>query len=116
MKKTWDIGEIIAIKYLQKHHYRIQDTNFRFGRFWEIDIIAKKDERFYFIEVKYRSHLKYGFPEEAILSSKIHKCLKTMQYFCKKNFILFENIQFDVITILKQKKSYKISHYKNIEV
>ncbi len=116
MKKTGDIGEIVAIEYLQKKWYHICDTNFRFGRFWEIDIIAKKEERIYFIEVKYRSHLGYGYPEEAIIPRKLHKCLKTMEYYCKRNRISFEHIQFDVIAILKQKISHRISHYKNIEI
>lgn len=116
MKNTWDKGEIIAIQYLQKHHFSILDTNFKFGRFWEIDIIAQKEGRVYFVEVKYRSHIAYWYPEESIISAKLHKCLRTMQFYCKKNRISLENIQFDVIAILKGDTSYKITHYKNIEL
>ena len=116
MKKTGDIWEVVAIQYLQKHGYRICDTNFKFGRFWEVDIIAEKGERFYFIEVKYRSHPWYGLPEESIVEKKLHKCLKTMQYYCKKNNIGFQSIQFDVLAILKKISSYQVSHYKNIEI
>jgi len=116
MKKTGDIWEIIAIQYLQKHDYKIRDTNFKFWRFWEIDIIAEKWWRVYFIEVKYRSHLWYGYPEEAIIPRKLHKCLRTMQYYCKKNNIFFENIQFDVLAILKKISSHQVTHYKNIEI
>ncbi len=116
MKKTWDIWEIIAIQYLQKHNFFVKDTNFKFWRFWEIDIIAEKNNRYYFIEVKYRSHLWYGYPEEAIIPHKLHKCLRTMQFYCKIHKVPFENIQFDVITILKEISSHKITHYKNIEL
>lgn len=116
MKQTWDSWEIIAIRYLQKHHFRVRDTNFRFGRFGEIDIIAEKDSRVHFIEVKYRRSLKYGSPEEAVIPTKLYKCQKTLEYYCKKNFISPENIQFDVIAILKWKTSYKITHYKNISL
>lgn len=116
MKKIGDIGEIIAIEYLQKHDYHIKDTNFTFGRFWEIDIIASKWNRYYFIEVKYRSHLWYGHPEEAIIQRKLHKCLRTMEYYCKKNWISHENIQFDVIAILKKQCLHRVTHYKNIEI
>ena len=97
---------------MQKHDYHIRDTNFKFGRFGEIDIIAEKEERVYFIEVKYR----YGYPEEAIIPRKLYKCLKTMQYYCKKNSIDMENIQFDIIAILKQSQSHRVTHYKNIEI
>ena len=116
MKKTWDMGEIIAISYLQKHDYTIRDTNFKFGRFWEIDIIAEKEGRVYFLEVKYRSHLGYGHPEEAIIPQKLYKCLKTMQYYCKRNRIDLENIQFDVLWILKMQTAHRVTHYRNIEI
>jgi len=116
MKKTGDIGEIVAIEYLQKHEYQIKDTNFKFGRFGEIDVIAEKEWRYYFIEVKYRSHLWYWHPEEAIIPRKLHKCLKTMEYYCKRNRVDLEDIQFDVIAILKQYASHQVTHYKNIEI
>ena len=116
MKQIGDIAEVLAIEYLQKKGYQIRESNFKFGRFWEIDIIAEKDARYYFFEVKYRSHLGYGFPEEAIISSKLHKCLRTMQYYCARHKISLQNIQFDVLTFLKQQTSYRVTHYKNIEL
>lgn len=116
MKKTGDFGEIIAIKYLQKHGFNIQDTNFKFWRFGEIDLIAEKDKRYYFFEVKYRSHLWYWHPEESIVQQKIHKCLKTMEYYCKKNNINMNNIQFDILAILKKNTWHQITHYRNIEI
>lgn len=116
MKYTGDIWEILAIEYLQKKGYHIRDTNFKFGRFGEIDIIAEKEKRVFFVEVKYRSHLAYGFPEEAIIPAKLHKCLRTMQYYCIKHKISLQNIQFDVITFLKQQNSHRVTHYKNIEL
>ncbi len=116
MKQTWDSGELIAIRYLQKHHFNVRDTNFRFGRFGEIDVIAEKSGRVHFIEVKYRRSLRYGTPEEAVIPSKLRKCQRTLEYYCKKHHINLENIQFDVITILKWTASYKLTHYKNISL
>ncbi|MCH8518940.1 YraN family protein [Candidatus Gracilibacteria bacterium] len=116
MHKTGDEGELIAIRYLQKHSFAIRDTNFRFGRFGEIDIIVEKFGRIHFIEVKYRKNLKFGTPEEAIIPSKLRKCQKTLEFYCKKYRINPENIQFDVIAILKGKESYKVTHYKNISL
>ncbi len=115
-KKIWDTGEIVAIKYLQKYWYKILDTNFKFGRFWEIDIISSIDNLTVFAEVKYRQSLKFWIPEESITKFKLSKCLKTVEYFCKKNRVDFEQIRFDVITIIKWEKSYKLKHYKNIEI
>lgn len=116
MKNTGDKWEVIAIAYLQKNGYTIKDTNFKFGRFGEVDIIAEKQWRYYFFEVKYRSHIGYGTPEESLTKYKLQKCLKTIEFYCKRNNISFENIQFDAITILKQETSHRVTHYKNIEM
>lgn len=116
MKKTGDIGEVIAIEYLQKHNYHIKDTNFKFWRFGEVDIIAEKDGKYYFIEVKYRSHLWYGTPEESITPYKLRKCRKTVEYYCVTHRIDFDDIEFQVITILKQKASHRVTQYKNVEI
>lgn len=116
MKKTGDIGEVIAIEYLQKHDYHIKDTNFKFGRFGEVDIIAEKDGKYYFVEVKYRSHLWYGTPEESLTKYKLSKCRKTIEYYCLTHKVDIENIQFDAIAIVKKKTSHRVTHYKNIEI
>jgi putative endonuclease len=115
-KQTWDHWEVIAIKYLQKNGYGILDTNFKFWRFWEIDIIAKKGNLIVFIEVKYRNNKKYWIPEEAITVNKLRKCRKTVEYYLVKNRLSFDDIRFDVITILKEVSSYKLKHYRNIEI
>jgi len=114
--QIWNNWELIAIKYLQNNNYKILDSNFKFGRFWEIDIIAEIDWITVFIEVKYRNSEKFWIPEESITKYKLSKCKKTVDYYCKKNRIDFEKIRFDAITILKWEKSYKITHYKNIEI
>ncbi len=115
-KKKWDTGELLAINYLQKHGFEIRDTNFKFGRFWEIDIIAKKGKKTHFFEVKYRESEKYGSPEEAITKNKLRKFGKTIEFYVVKNGLDFENIQFDAITITKGETSYKLKHYKNLEI
>ena len=115
-KKTWDKWELIAIEYLQKKWYKILDTNFKFGRFGEIDVIAEKENITIFIEVKYRTNTRFWIPEESITSYKLSKCRKTVEYYCKSNNIDFEMIRFDAITILRQQKSHKLTHYRDIEI
>jgi putative endonuclease len=115
-KNTWDKWEVLAIKYLQKYWYNILTTNFRFKRFWEIDIIWKIDGITVFIEVKYRLNNKYWLPEESITKNKLRKCKKTIDFYLKKYNISYELIRCDVISIQKQTTSYKLKHYKNIEI
>lgn len=115
-KQTWDNWEVIAIKYLQKNDYKVRDTNFKFWRFWEIDLIVEKYGIVIFIEVKYRNNTFYWIPEESITLNKLRKCRKTVQYYVVQNKLDFEKIRFDVITILKEEKSYKVKHYKNLAI
>jgi len=115
-KQKGDLWEVIAIKYLQKHGYKIIETNYKFWRFWEIDVIAQKNGFYFFIEVKYRSSEKYWTAEESITKSKLFKLEKSIYSYCMKNRINLENIKFNVITITKWITSYTVKHYKNIEL
>lgn len=112
-KKSWDNGEVIAIKYLKNKDYIIIDSNFKFSQIWEIDLIAKKENIYVFVEVKYRKNSNYWTWEESISKNKKRKLLKTIHYYCMINNIDLENIRFDIISILKEEKSYKLMHYRN---
>ncbi len=115
-KQTGDEWEVIAIKYLQKNGYQIKDTNYKFWRFWEIDLIAKKQNHYYFVEVKYRSNERYGTGEESITPSKLFKLEKSIYAYCMKHNISYEYISFDVIIVTKGESSFRIKHYKNLEM
>ena len=50
-QKIGEIGENIAVKFLMKHDFLILDRNYT--RKWgELDIVAEKNNKLYFIEVK----------------------------------------------------------------
>jgi uncharacterized protein (TIGR00252 family) len=115
-KQKWDIWELVAIKYLQKNWYKIIDTNFKFSRFWEVDIICEKNYITCFVEVKYRNNLLFWEPEEAITKSKLHKFKKTIDYYVVTHRLSFEKIRFDVIAVLKVDNNYQVRHYKNLEI
>lgn len=73
----------------------------------EIDIIAEKDEKISFVEVKTRSNLKFSYPETAVdYRKKQHiraAALQWLQEECKR---FYEEISFDVISILVRKNKY----------
>ena len=50
-QKTGEIGENIAVKFLMKHGFSILDRNYT-KKWGEIDIVAEKDNKISFIEVK----------------------------------------------------------------
>ena len=50
-QKIGEIGENIATKFLVKHGFSILDRNYT-KKWGEIDIVAEKENRLYFVEVK----------------------------------------------------------------
>ena len=50
-QKTGEIGENVAVKFLVKHGFSILERNYT-KKWGEIDIIAEKDQKLYFVEVK----------------------------------------------------------------
>lgn len=68
------------MEYLRSEGYDILAVNYR-CRLGEIDIIAKDGEELCFVEVKYRSSLRYGFSLEAVDFAKQRKIRKTAMYY-----------------------------------
>jgi len=66
------LGEKAAQKFLKKRGYRIRETGFRCPR-GEIDIIAQRKDYLVFVEVRTKSNLDFGTPEESITAAKKKK-------------------------------------------
>ena len=66
------LGEKTAQKFLKKRGYRIRETGFRCHH-GEIDIIAQQKDCLVFVEVRTKSNLDFGTPEESITQSKKKK-------------------------------------------
>ncbi len=89
-----------AADYLKSQGMKIIDRNYS-TRYGEIDIIAMEENVLVFLEVKYRTNLKFGFPEEAVnrqKQRKIHQVAKWYLY--EKNYAENIAIRFDVVSIL----------------
>ncbi len=50
-QKIGEVGENIAVKFLVKHGFAILDRNYT-KKWGEIDIVAEKENKIYFVEVK----------------------------------------------------------------
>lgn len=68
-QKIGNLGQRLAVKFLKSKGFRIIAENIYF-RAGEIDILAEKDNVLSFVEVKTRTNLKFGFPEEGVTDSK----------------------------------------------
>ena len=92
-------SEKLAVNLLVSHGYTILDRNFH-SRFGEIDIIAEKDGYLVFVEVKARHSLKFGFPEEAVIPSKLFKIKKTGEYYSILHPNLSKKLRIDVVALI----------------
>jgi putative endonuclease len=68
-QKVGKLGEKAARKFLKKRGYRIRETGFRCHH-GEIDIIAQRTDYLVFVEVRTKSNLDFGTPEESITQAK----------------------------------------------
>lgn len=105
-------GEKIAAAYLEDEGYQILNTNWRCARA-EVDLIANQQGTIVFVEVKTRSAVDYGHPEEFV-DYKKEKQLE----FASSAYIELKNhqgeIRFDIIAIVFENKDlYKINHIKD---
>ncbi len=115
-------GENLAIKYLKKKGYKILDKNFFFQtkngpKLGEIDVIAKKEGKISFLEIKTLSCAGKIEPEEKVNFIKRQKIEKVAQIWLDKNDYRDDcEWQIDVISIIlnSDQKTAKIVHFKNI--
>ena len=101
--------EQLVSRYLITHGYVIMDMNYRCKQ-GEIDSIAKDQEYYVFIEVKYRNTTQYGVPQEAVGIKKQKRiCNAARYYLYSHNLDEFTPVRFDVAAVLEN----KITYYKN---
>jgi putative endonuclease len=102
------LGEKLGVEFLQKEGYEILDTNWTFQKA-EIDIIAQKENTLAIVEVKTRSSLEFGLPQDFVKPKKIQLLVKAVnEYVVSKN--LDVDVRFDIIAIHKEGKSFVIEH------
>ena len=95
--KTGAAGERIAAHYLEQKGYIILTRNYRYKKA-EVDIIARKENRLVFVEVKTRRAQNFGYPEESVTAKKESLFLQAAEeYIFQINWL--DDIRFDIISI-----------------
>ncbi len=92
------LGEKLAQKFLKKKGYHIRETNFYCPR-GEIDIIARRGDYLVFIEVRTKSNLDFGTPEESITQSKKEKLIASALTYINTHQNLPSLWRIDVVAI-----------------
>ena len=105
-------GEELSVEHLQQNGYEILDRNWVFQKA-EIDIIAKKENILAIVEVKTRSSLDFGSPQDFVKPKKIQLLIKAVNAYIndrEKDFEEDLEIRFDIIGIHKNGESFAIEH------
>lgn len=104
-------GEELAVDFLLKNDYDIIERNYRFEKA-EVDIIAQKENILAIVEVKTRSSIDFGDPQDFVKPKQIKNLVKAVDEYVTTNDLDVE-VRFDIIAIVKEKGTFKIEHLEN---
>ena len=116
-QKIGEIGENIAVKFLVKHGFSIIDRNYT-KKWGEIDIVAEKENKLYFIEVKSVARetlnnvnhetIDHYKPEDNMHPWKLKRLSRTIQtYLLSKNIDEGKEWQVDLLVVYLCQKEKK---------
>ncbi|MFA7252356.1 MAG: YraN family protein [Candidatus Paceibacterota bacterium] len=122
-RKVGDVGENITCRFLVKHGFRIIGRNY-LRKWGEIDIIAQKDKKLHFIEVKTVSHpyvsretgdLDQYRPEDNIHPWKLRRLARVIQTYLL-NVSYKTDWQLDIVVVYLDfmTKKAQINHLEDI--
>lgn len=101
-------GERRAADFLRRENYEILETNWTFGKA-EVDIIARGDNILIAVEVKTRSGIRFGLPQDFVNAKKIRLMVDAVNYYAEQ--IGFEgDVRFDIIAAVVFGDNWQIEH------
>jgi putative endonuclease len=104
-------GEQFAVDFLQNNGYEIFETNWVYQKA-EVDIIAKKENILAIVEVKTRSSIDFGLPQDFVKPKKIQLLVKAVNEYVTQND-LDVSVRFDIIAIQKNGNEFIIQHLED---
>jgi len=112
-RDTGILGEKLAKDFLKKRGYRILETNYRCPN-GEIDIVAKHKDSLVFVEVRTKTSLEYGSPEESITPAKKERMRAAASHYWQTHHNLPLLWRIDVVGVELDQKG-KVSRIELIE-
>jgi putative endonuclease len=111
-RRIGQLTESAAAEYLSNHGYQIIERNFS-NRFGEIDIIVKEKNILIFVEVKAKTGIEFGLPEEMITKGKLSK-IRRMANLYMQDKILPCRIDVVAIVLDRNETITRLTHYQNV--
>lgn len=94
-------GEGLAADYLCKAGFEVCERNIRTPE-GEIDLVARSEDEIRFVEVKTRTSVEFGYPEEAVETMKLEHMQAAAEYYLDSHPENQENWHLDVIAVMGQ--------------
>jgi len=88
----------MACDHLCRQGLKLQLRNYR-CRSGEIDLIMRDGETLVFVEVRYRSHDRFGGAAASVDATKQHKLIRAAQTFLVEQRLNHAPCRFDVVTV-----------------
>lgn len=112
--KPFDLGregEKFAAEYLRLAGYKIQHTNWYYGK-KELDIVAIKDGVLIVFEVKTRVTKYWEEPKDAVVMRKQKNIIEAADGYVQE-FDLDMDVQFDIISLVHNGIGFELEHIKD---
>lgn len=109
--ETGKQGETEAVRYLEDKGYSILARNYR-HQHAEIDLIAQKGKLLVFVEVKTRSTVSYGNPEEFVSYTKAKLVMKAAEQYIFTHDWQYD-IRFDIVAVIMAGTRLTIRHIED---
>ena len=111
-KEIGQKGENLAVAYLQNLGYKVLERNYR-CKLGEVDIIALDNDTLVFIEVRTRSSLDFGLPQESINRRKRHQISKVALEYMTRKKLKNTPARFDVVAVSLEPGKEKVDLIKD---
>jgi len=111
-RQTGERAESLAVYELEKKGYTILERNFS-NKFGEIDIIARDRETLVFVEVKAKTGVEYGSPEEMVGRGKLAR-IRNMATLYMNGKTLPCRIDIVAIVLGDNNEVMRLTHYENV--
>jgi putative endonuclease len=108
---TGKAGEAHAMRHLQSKGFQILETNYR-AKHAEIDLIAQGDKLLIFVEVKTRTNVRYGNPEEFVDHTKAKLVMKAAEQYIFATDWPYD-VRFDIVAVTIYGDDVQIKHIED---
>jgi putative endonuclease len=112
-KTTGRMGEQLALGFLKKKGYTIVETNYR-CHYGEIDIVARQKDCMVYVEVRTRTSLEFGTPEDSISYYKALHMAHAAEYYQLHHRGIPEDWRVDLVAIELDSKN-QIKRIEQVE-